>query len=115
MSFISILRLIIFTFGVIKGDKVEEYCKSVFNASCAAPDEVLVIKNATFGVNGLGKCFNSTDGNVCLTDVTDRMNKQCLGKRSCSMNNYHNELKSFKKCQSYIKDRLKVLYHCQQS
>lgn len=65
----------------------QEYCEyETFSPSCA-PDEVVVINDATYGRMKVGKCipeeFASYTG--CSVNALPFMDNYCSGRRSCSI------------------------------
>ena len=65
----------------------EDFCNSeVFSPRCDSKDDVIVMRNATYGRMRIAKCVKQDYGFVgCGNDVMAVLESRCSGRRSCDV------------------------------
>ena len=84
----------------------------IFVATCSS-DEVIIIKEATFGRMRTGKCISESLAFFmgCSSNVLNFMEHQCSGRSSCSMP-VALFMSYFKNCTSKLVSYLEVDFSC---
>ena len=92
---------------------VDEFCEwETVNVTCPDPDHVIVVRQARYGRERLGRCVAKSYGHIgCGTDVTSLIGSACSARRYCRMSviSLHGTPTS---CPSDLKAYLQLSYDC---
>ena len=91
----------------------KEYCYyETFDARCS-DDEVILMTSALYGRMRFGRCVKTNFGFMgCFTDVIDLLDRQCSGRRSCSVEVVEPTFDGVRPCNKELKCYLEVDYRC---
>jgi len=91
----------------------KEYCYyETFDARCSE-DEVILMTSALYGRMRFGRCVKTNFGFMgCFTDVLDLLDRQCSGRRSCSVEVVEPTFDGVRPCNKELKCYLEVDYRC---
>jgi len=99
---------------------MKEYCQlETFKPQCWQR-EVIVIKQAFFGLRHAGRCTEMEGEEIaqnprffgCSADVTGILHKRCSGKKQCEVRVFDPELASTKPCDRGLMMFLEASYSC---
>jgi len=90
-----------------------EYCEAEEFAPRCSEDEVVVITEASYGRMELAHCVRMNYGEVgCRADVREHLDKECSGRRTCSLRIPDSSLDESNVCPREFKTYLNVSYDC---
>ena len=93
-------------------EDTSEFCDwEEFRVTCPGDNDVIVIRAASYGRMGVGRCVTENYGNIgCSTDVTSSLNRKCTGRRNCEVSVI--SLHPHRTCPKDFTSYLEVQYRC---
>ncbi len=93
-----------------------DYCEGeTFRAICE-PDEVVVMRSASYGRMHLGRCLRIDYGNIgCFQDILTTMDAWCSGRRNCEVkvSGIYDVVRNYPQdCPSDLRGYLEATYQC---
>ena len=94
-----------------------DFCHSeLFTAECSADDEILVVRNASYGrMRGTSRCLQSDPTSYigCRTNVIKQADRMCSGRRSCRISIPNPSFEMVQPCPKTTRSYLEIVVECQ--
>jgi len=98
---------------VVLVPEMQEYCQwETFNATCFAPNEVVLITAARYGRMRVGRCLPVDYYVGCFADVLDHVELRCNGRPSCRISVPDAELFRVQPCRKDLVAYFEAAYRC---